>query len=484
MKRLRRVNDIAPDKPGLHGKRVAGMAAAGALPRLTALIGPPLAGSRPRRTRPNALPAGSQGMITPNPGASALTEPCQWIDERRDALLAFTAQLVATPSPNPPGDERAVADVVCAELERLGLCGAQIAAKESHRPNVLYRLEGTRPGPTLMMCGHSDTKPVGDASQWRTDPLKPVIRDGRMFGLGTTDMKAAVAAMVYATAALKRRGGELAGDILLVVNADEERTMTFGSHYLATEHHLRADIALLGEPSGVDGPEFEFLHLLSRGISCFRITVRGTQMHSSLTDRIKSVNANVKLAQVLNWMHEHLNLAFEPHPLCSAPTVNLAVRMEGGVGYGVCPGVSEFGCDIRTLPGMTRARLASDVEYCLQQLRRHDPTIDVSLALEEPPLDWFEPTEVRSDHPFVHSLMEASRQVLGWRPRLSAFPGGTDAKNFQGLAGIPTIPSFGPGWLPLAHGPNECVGVEAIVQAAKIYALAARLFFEASEAYE
>ncbi len=408
-----------------------------------------------------------------------MPDPAQWIEQHRDELLAFTAQLVATPSANPPGDERAAADVVCAELERLGLKGAQIAAKEPHRPNVLYRLQGARPGPTLMLCGHSDTKPVGDASKWRTDPMEPVVRDGKMYGLGTTDMKAAVVAMIYATAALKRHEKDLTGNILLVVNADEERTMTFGSHFLSTEHDLRADVALLGEPSGVAGPEFEFLHLLSRGISCFKITVRGTQMHSSLTDRLASVNANVKLAQVLNWMKEHLKLTFEPHALCSAPTVNLAVRVEGGVGYGVCPGVSQFASDVRTLPGMTRAQLEADVHSCLEKLRQHDPTIDVSFAFEQPPLDWFEPTEVASDHPLVESLMAASQRVLGWRPKLSAFPGGTDAKNFQGLAGIPTIPSFGPGWLPLAHGPNECVGMEAIVQAAKMYALAAQYYLKA-----
>ena len=88
-------------------------------------------------------------------------------------------------------------------------------------------------------------------------------------------------------------------------------------------------------------------------------------------------------------------------------------------------------------------------------------------------MDWFPPTEVPADHALVESLLATSEHVLGWRPKLSAFPGGTDAKNFQGLAGIPTIPSFGPGWLPRAHAPNECVGLDAIIQAAKIYALAA-----------
>ena len=402
--------------------------------------------------------------------------PTDWIDQHRDQLINFTSVLVATPSPNLPGDERAVAKKILEEMDRLGLAGAEIAAKEPHRPNVIFRLCGTRPGPTLMICGHSDTKPVGDESQWNTDPFDPVIRDGLMYGLGTTDMKGAVAALVFATAALRQSQVDLAGDLLLVINADEERSMVNGSEYLCTDYGLQADVALLGEPSGVDGPEFEFLPLLSRGLSCFRIRVRGTQMHSSLSDRLPSVNANVKLAEVLARMNHELELTFDPHPLCASPTVNLGVRIEGGVGYGVFPGLAEFESDIRTLPGMTQQQLQLDIEQCLERIKRNDPGLDLEFSFDPSPLAWFPPTEVDAGHPLVEVLLDSAEQVLDRRPQLSAFPGGTDAKNFHELAGIPTIPSFGPGWLPLAHGPNECVGVEAIVQAAKIYALAAQKY--------
>jgi acetylornithine deacetylase len=201
-------------------------------------------------------------------------------------------------------------------------------------------------------------------------------------------------------------------------------------------------------------------------------------MHSSLSDRRQSTNASLKLAVVLARMQAELKLTFEPHRLCAAPTVNLGVKIEGGVGYGVYPGVAEFQSDIRTLPGMTREQLEADLERCLQRIRRDDPSLDVVLEFEEPPLDWFPPTEVNAGHPLVDILLDVAEHVVGRRPRLSAFPGGTDAKNFQTIAGIPTIPSFGPGWLPLAHGPNECVGIEAIVQAAKMYALAAQHYLK------
>ena len=398
----------------------------------------------------------------------------QWLDSHRDDLIDFTGRLVATPSQNLPGDERAVAEVVVAEMRRLGLDDIEIAAQQPHRPNVICRHRGRGDGPTLMLCGHSDTKPIGDATPWKTDPMTPVVRDGKMYGLGTTDMKGAVAAMIYATAALKQCDVELGGELLVVVNADEERSMKAGSKYLSEEYGIKATVALLCEPCGISGPEFEFLHLLSRGISCFKIRVLGTQMHSSLSDRLPSVNANVKLAEVLTAMKERLTLTFEPHPLCAGPTVNLAVKVEGGVGYGVYPGAAEFQCDVRTLPSMTREQLEQDVQGFLEQLRSADPDLRVQFAFEQPPMDWIMPTEVASDHPFVEVLLGAAQTVLDRRPTLSAFPGGTDANNFQGVAGIPTIPSFGPGWLPLAHGPNECVGVEALVQAAKIYALAAK----------
>src|SRR5437867_4171274 len=107
-----------------------------------------------------------------------------------------------------------------------------------------------------------------------------------------------------------------------------------------------------------------------RGGCCFIISVYGTQMHSSLTDRLPASNANFKLAEVLTRMHRDLRLTFSPHALCPAPTVNLAVKIDGGVGYGVCPGVAEFRSDIRTLPGMTRRQLQADLESCRDAVRR------------------------------------------------------------------------------------------------------------------
>ena len=258
----------------------------------------------------------------------------QFIDERADEVLQFTKELISTPSETPPGDERKIAKVILDKLERIGLRGAVVASEIPERPNVLYRLQGNGNGPTLLYVAHTDTKPVGDVrSQWKTDPFKATIKDGRLYGLGASDMKAAVAAFVYAAAALKDVA-PLEGSLLLALVADEEGGGRYGAHFLSTQYGLKADMGVIGEPPGVTR-EWEYIHLGCRGVCCFNIQVYGTQMHSSLSDRLPSVNASLKLAELMLLMSRDLKLNFTPHPLCpTGVTVNLGYVSKVGFTLG------------------------------------------------------------------------------------------------------------------------------------------------------
>jgi acetylornithine deacetylase/succinyl-diaminopimelate desuccinylase-like protein len=140
-------------------------------------------------------------------------------------------------------------------------------------------------------------------------------------------MKGAVAAMIHAGAALAE--AELGGTVKVVLTADEEAGSTFGARYLAETGAVAADAVLVGEPTGLNSP-WDFLAVASRGISCFHVTVRGTQMHSSLSDRIPSVNASVKLARVILRVADGL-------PLPEEAGLNVGVTLTGGVYYGVYP---------------------------------------------------------------------------------------------------------------------------------------------------
>jgi acetylornithine deacetylase len=406
--------------------------------------------------------------------AAAKRAALGFLDGRDRDVVALACSLIEAPSPNLPGDETAPAAVVRDALRRYGLPEPTVLAKEPHRPNLIVRIDGAIPGPHLGLCGHLDTKPVGEAAaEWRTDPFVPAFDGDRLYGLGSTDMKGAVAAMVLAGAAFAAAADRAAGSLSLIVTADEEYGSLFGAQYLVEERALDGvDAIILGEPSGVR-EDWDAIRIVSRGISCFRVLVRGTQTHSSISDMLPTVNAVEAMARLMVGFRREFRPRFPAHPLCaSGPTINIGVKALGGVGYGVLPGYAEFWNDVRTTPGMEEAAFREDVDTALARA-----AIDIDGASYDvefhPTLGWVAPTEVKPGDPVVVAACRAAESVLGIAPPVAVFPGGTDASPFHGVGGIPTVAGFGPGQLPLAHGANEWVSVTSLVQAMRMYALTA-----------
>ncbi|MCA9859985.1 MAG: M20/M25/M40 family metallo-hydrolase [Thermomicrobiales bacterium] len=393
--------------------------------------------------------------------------------DRRDAdVVQLTIDLIAAPSPNPPGDETAPAALIVERCRALGLPAPRVIGKEPHRPNVLLTIEGDRPGPHLGFCGHTDTKPAGDALDlWTTDPYVGTIVDERLYGLGSTDMKGALAAMLFAAEWLQRHTDVWAGRVTFMFSADEEYGSRFGAYDLVESGAVDGiDAIILGEPSGIHN-DWDAIRTVSRGASCFEVVVTGTQMHSSLSDSLGAVNAVEAMARLMVCFREELTLRYPEHPLCpTGPTINIGVKTEGGVGYGVVPGQARFYSDIRTLPGMDRDIFREDIETALA---RCSSVLDGATARVVWPdgMSWASATEIPPDHPAVVAARTAAESVLGFDVPIAAFTGGTDAIAFQGRAGIPTLAALGPGLLPLAHGPNEWVSLQSLREAMRIYAL-------------
>jgi len=174
-----------------------------------------------------------------------------FLADRQKQLLALVCELVATDSQIPPyADERAIVGVLSQVMDQLGLPQGEIIGPTPERPSLITRIPGSGGGRNLMLNGHVDTKPVGEARHlWRTNPLDPQVIDGQMYGLGTNDMKAAVAAMVFAASAVQETGIELSGDLVLGFVADEEGGASEGSKFVAPLLD-GIDAALIGEPSG------------------------------------------------------------------------------------------------------------------------------------------------------------------------------------------------------------------------------------------
>lgn len=418
--------------------------------------------------RRSSLPDKSPSMESETSDRALLRE----FDARDDDVVQLTIDLIAAPSPNPPGDETAPTALIAATCRRLGLPEPAVFASDPRRPNLILTIEAATAGPHLAFCGHTDTKPAGDAiAEWRTDPYVGTIDGDRLYGLGSTDMKGALAAMLFAAEWLQRHSDRWRGKVSFIFSADEEYGSAFGAYYLAREG-LLGDIEaiILGEPSGIH-EDWDAIRTVSRGASCFEVVVNGTQMHSSLSDSLQAVNAVEAMARLMVCFREELTLRYPEHPLCpSGPTINIGVKTVGGVGYGVVPGQATFYSDIRTLPGMDRDVFREDIESAL---RRCAPVLNGATARVVWPegMRWATATEIDADHPAVVASRVAAKAVLGHEVPIAAFTGGTDAIAFQGISGIPTLAALGPGMLPLAHGPNEWVSLSSLRAAMRIYAM-------------
>src|SRR5690606_27264305 len=350
---------------------------------------------------------------------------------------------------NPGPGEAAIARYIDDLARRWGF-ESRVVETAPGRANVLVRVDagGSR---SLGLSGHLDTKPAGELARWRTPPWELSIDGDLAYGLGTSDMKGALAAMLVAARSWSATARQ--GRLDLIFTADEEAGSQLGAWELARRGLVDVEAVLVGEPSGIT-TEWEQLSVVSRGICCFEVTVHGRQGHSGLSERLPT-SATVAAARAVLAID-----ALRPrHPLAGdiprTPTVNAGVRIGGGVFFGVHPGHATVDCEVRLVPGMRRDELVADVRAALAAAMPADVRWDVRLRPDQ--LGWLPASEIAADHPLVRAAGDAAAQVLGRKLPLGVYPGGTDASAFSLGAGVPSIASLGPGWLSVAHAPNEHV---------------------------
>ena len=390
-------------------------------------------------------------------------------------VVDLARRLVRSPSPNPPGDEREVATVVRDALAELGLPAAETVALDPARPNLLVTLDFGPGGRHLVLSGHLDTKPIGDAT-WTVDPLGADIDGDRLYGLGSADMKAAIAAMLVAASRLAQAPLPR-GRLSLLLTADEEDGATFGAHHVATTRPLGADAVVIGEPGGIE-TDFDRIHLVSRGIARLRLVARGRQGHSSLSGVPGTRNAGVDVARLVTAVADELTVDIPPNAdglMGWAATVNTGMTYRGGVGYGVLPGRIAVDTEVRLLPGMDRTALTEAFTVLTDRVAARTGA-ELTVEYDAAPNDWLPPAAVPADSPIAAAARSACGQVLGSLPPLSVFPGTTDATWFDAGQALPTLPALGPGLLRRAHGADEWVSVAAVRHSVELYAALAAAF--------
>ncbi|MEK7204805.1 MAG: M20 family metallopeptidase, partial [candidate division NC10 bacterium] len=318
------------------------------------------------------------------------------------------------------------------------------------RPNVLATVPGKPGGPHLLFEAHTDTVPP---SHGQDEPFNPRLQGDRLYGRGSCDTKASVAAMFLALASvLSARDRRVTVSVAFTMG--EEFGHVGVKHLIASG--FRCDAAVVGEPTGLD------VVSAHKGILRWKMVTTGRAAHSSNPE--EGCNAILKMAAVVRALEEKLipQLRQRRHLLLGPPTLSVG-RIEGGLQVNVVPDRCVVEVDRRLLPGETWATVRDELEEVLAPLRTADP--DLQLLIQEP-YQHLVSLETPGDAPIVRLTREAVRRIDGEHPvRAVAF--GTDAAELS-AAGIRSV-VLGPGHIAQAHTSDEYVEIRQVVKAAAIY---------------
>jgi acetylornithine deacetylase len=342
--------------------------------------------------------------------------------------IALLNDLVATPSVS--GSEEAVARLVETTARVWGLDVVRDAT------GVKVEIRSPSTGPTLALVSHLDVVPPGEG--WTQDPFQPSIKDGRLYGRGSGDAKASVAAMLSAARDVAGTKQPLRGTLLLIFGYGEETRHTSMPDAVASVGTI--DAAVIGEPTSLD------FAVAQRGLMMLDVIARGTQRHAAYaTEDGGFSNAIDVLAKDLALLATLCQ--DQPHPVLGHPTIT-PTMLESGVSRNVTPPVARAILDVRSTPCWTHAALAETIAAALQS--EVVVTSDRLVPCETPP---------------GSQLLAAASRV---RP---------DARRY----GSPTCSDWvflrhcdafkcGPGTSTRSHTPDECVDIADVTEARRFYA--------------
>jgi acetylornithine deacetylase len=395
----------------------------------------------------------------------------------RDRMVADLQALVGIPSIT--GSEEAVAAWSAAALRAVGLDVEVVSpdpaairadpdwpGEEMDRtalPVVIGRV-GRAGGRRLILSGHLDVVPPGDAATWTTDPWACEIRDGALYGRGACDMKGGVAAILAAVRALRHAGelDHLDGELMVVLVPSEEDG---GQGTLAA---IRAgavgDMAIITEPSALD------VVVAHAGAITFRLTVPGRAAHAS--QRREGVSALDNLFTLVRALEadETARNAAETDPLMTdlgLPYPTIVGIVAGGEWASTVLDrvVAEGRYGVRL--GQSAADAADELRACIVAACAADPFLRDHPASVEITGGRFGSARVSSDHALPAGLAAAVEAVTGRRPALLGEPYGADMQMFVNVGSTPCV-IFGPGNVKVAHSADEHVPLDEVETCAQV----------------
>jgi len=408
------------------------------------------------------------------------------IDARRDALVDLTRDLIRIPTLNPPGrNYREICDYLAARLARSGYACEVLRAtgapgdSDTHpRWNLVARREGARPGDCVHFNGHHDVVEVGHG--WTRDPFAAEVEGDRIYGRGACDMKGGIAAAVIAAEAFAAACPDHAGAIEISATADEESGGYGGVAWLAERGYFdpaRVQHVIIPEPLHKDR-----ICLGHRGVWWAEIETKGRIAHGSMP--FLGDSAIRHMGAVLEEMERVL------YPLLAGKRTAMPVIPEGArqstlninsihggeaeqeAGYTGLPAPCvadrcRIVIDRRFLIEEDVAEVKREVTRMLEAVKARRPSFDYEVR------DLFEvqPTMTDRAAPVVRATARAVETVLGAPPGFVVSPGTYDQKHIDRIGRLKNCIAYGPGILDLAHQPDEWIGIDDMMDSARVMAL-------------
>lgn len=358
--------------------------------------------------------------------------------------ISLTRTLLKFATVNPPGRERDCARHAGAMLEEWGY-RVEYHEYEEGRTSVIARAGGTEGQAPLCMTGHLDVVPLGTRA-WTKDPFNGDTDGDRLYGRGSSDMKAGVAAILIAARTFAKKLNGTPGLVLVLTAAEEGGCI--GSQHLAALPGLmgRAGAIVVGEPTS------NYPMVGHKGSVKFHAAFRGVSAHGSMPQL--GVNAIYKAARAIAKL-EGFEFGVPAHPVMGAPTLNVGT-FAGGSGVNLVPDAATIGVDIRTVPGMDHQILLGRLKKILGEAEL-DVFSDLNAVWTQPDGEW------------VRRVFEICKPILGEAPEPRTAPYMTDAANLLKVyAGAPTL-VIGPGEAQMAHQTDEYCNMERIRQSVALY---------------
>lgn len=361
------------------------------------------------------------------------------VDASFEEEVALVSRLVKSPSSNPytPSDspmheavEGNVPSLIFDALKEIGLMPKYVGPSRE-RLNVIAEWGEKRGRNSLMLNGHMDTTGVDPKNG--AGMFSGVVREGKLYGLGSLDMKATLAAYIFAVKALIKSNVKITGKLCLAFVVDEESgaCSSYGSKYLLENGH-NPKACFIGEHGS------EFVRVGQRGIYRFKLKVKGKSVHTGMSAWERGEeghNAIVDMSRAIAALQD-LKIPFKTSRMFEGrrPVFTFPTKIEGGNSLSIVPETCIAYGDVRTLPGNSDAQIKLLIVECLAPL-------GINYEIED--LSYAPAVEVDAHDPVVLSLQKAAKKVLGYVPQPKVSGPATEAWMFI-QRDIPTIMGFGP----------------------------------------